>query len=171
VEGKGHGVLELPRVAANKHEKPPAVSGLLQTQHLQNVTAVSSPVTATATARNCVRRITGSNKETADRADYVMDNDEKVLKELGKTESATVVTLMISPGKKETSENEIRREVRSTFSRSYSQPLTASLVLATEKRKLECDMSLRPHFAGGLLSCPDDVSARLLRCRRRNFDH
>jgi hypothetical protein len=34
-------------------------------------------------------------------------------------------------------------------------------VLATDKRKLEDDISLRLHFAGDLLSCPDVVSAKL----------
>jgi hypothetical protein len=59
----------------------------------------------------------------------------------------------------------------STFSRSESPPLTASLVSATDERKSQGDMSLRPYFAEGSLSRPDVVSAKLHLRRRRNFDH
>jgi hypothetical protein len=61
-----------------------------------------------------VRRIAGHNKEIVGRTDYVVDDAENVLfflEGLGKTEPATMVMLMISPGKKEMNENETRREV------------------------------------------------------------
>jgi hypothetical protein len=50
----------------------------------------------------------GNNKEIADRTDHVVDF---FFEGLGKTEPATMVMLMISPGKKETNESETRREV------------------------------------------------------------